>query len=160
MAQLGAIPPPLFWAFPPLGEHAKWRCEPPPPPHKRGIPAILERYPMKTGKTRRASTGNDFWELSGIRTKAYHWGQDYYIPLFSFWGIVVDNYCRKLYRMVFLGGINHCNVTIGAVLPCKERIFRMQLQYFSLCYVGFNFFNETRFSTGFYLSEYNIRVHA
>ena len=35
----------LFWAFP-LGEHAKWRCDT--PPLKRGISAILARYPMKT----------------------------------------------------------------------------------------------------------------
>ena len=32
-----------------LGEHAKWRCDtPPPPPNKRGISAILAGYPMKT----------------------------------------------------------------------------------------------------------------
>ena len=34
----------LFRAIP-LGEHAKWRCD---PPHKRGILARLARYPMKT----------------------------------------------------------------------------------------------------------------
>ena len=31
----------------PRGEHAKWRCDTP-PPLKRGISAILARYPMKT----------------------------------------------------------------------------------------------------------------
>ena len=43
--QFGAIPPPLFWAFPP------WRAcevEVQYPPLKRGISAILARYPMKT----------------------------------------------------------------------------------------------------------------
>ena len=30
----------------PLAEHAKWRCDTPPPP-KRDISAILARYPMK-----------------------------------------------------------------------------------------------------------------
>ena len=30
-----------------LGEHAKWRCDTP-PPHKRGISAILVRTPLKT----------------------------------------------------------------------------------------------------------------
>ena len=46
--QLGAIPPPHFSARFPLGEHAKWRCDTPPPPQKRGISAILARYQMKT----------------------------------------------------------------------------------------------------------------
>ena len=44
--QLGAIPPPPFSERFPLGEHAKWRCDT--PPLKRGISAILARYPMKT----------------------------------------------------------------------------------------------------------------
>ena len=33
-------PLPLFWAFPPLGEHAKWRCDTPPPPTK----GVSRRY--------------------------------------------------------------------------------------------------------------------
>ena len=37
--QLGAIPPPPFSERFPLGEHAKWRCDP--PPLERGISAIL-----------------------------------------------------------------------------------------------------------------------
>ena len=45
--QLGAIAPPSFSERFPLGEHAKWRCDTP-PPFKRGISAILARYPMKT----------------------------------------------------------------------------------------------------------------
>ena len=45
--QLGAIPPPPFLSVSPLGEHAKWRCDTPPPP-TRGISAILARYPVKT----------------------------------------------------------------------------------------------------------------
>ena len=44
--QLGAIPPPPFSERLPLGEYAKWRCDT--PPLKRGISAILARYPMKT----------------------------------------------------------------------------------------------------------------
>ena len=49
--QIGCdTPSPLSERFP-LGEHAKWRCDtPPPPPQKRGISAILARYPMKTGQ--------------------------------------------------------------------------------------------------------------
>ena len=39
-------PSPFSERFP-LGEHAKWRCDTP-PPRKRGISAILARYPMKT----------------------------------------------------------------------------------------------------------------
>ena len=42
-------PSPFSERFP-LGEHAKWRCDTPPPPRKRGISAILARYPMKKGK--------------------------------------------------------------------------------------------------------------
>ena len=38
-------PSPFSERFP-LGEHAKWRCDT--PPLKRGISAILARYPMKT----------------------------------------------------------------------------------------------------------------
>ena len=43
--KLGAIPPPPFLSIFPFGEHAKWRCD---TPLKRGISAILARYPMKT----------------------------------------------------------------------------------------------------------------
>ena len=39
-------PSPLSERFP-LGEHANWRCDTP-PPLRRGISAILARYPMKT----------------------------------------------------------------------------------------------------------------
>ena len=39
-------PAPLSERFP-LGKHAKWRCDTP-PPLKRGISAILARYPLKT----------------------------------------------------------------------------------------------------------------
>ena len=50
--QLGAMAPsPLSERFP-LGEHAKWRCESPPPPPQKGISAILARYPVKTRQTR------------------------------------------------------------------------------------------------------------
>ena len=38
-------PSPFSERFP-CGEHAKWRCDTPPP--KRGISAILAQYPMKT----------------------------------------------------------------------------------------------------------------
>ena len=40
-------PSPFSERFP-RGEHAKWRCDTPPPPPQRGISAILARYPMKT----------------------------------------------------------------------------------------------------------------
>ena len=40
-------PSPFSERFP-LGEHAKWRCDSPPPSPKRGISAILARYPVKT----------------------------------------------------------------------------------------------------------------
>ena len=44
---IGCDTPSPFSEHFPLGEHAKWRCDTPPPP-KRGIAAILARYPMKT----------------------------------------------------------------------------------------------------------------
>ena len=44
-----------------------------------------------------------------------------------------------------LGGINNCNVVIGAVLLWKERIFRLQLQFKSLCYVRIKYCNATPF---------------
>ena len=34
---------------------------------------------------------------------------------------------------------------IVAVLPLQERIFRLQLQFFSLCFVGINYCNVTPF---------------
>ena len=43
---LGCDTPSPFSEHFPLGEHAKWRCDT--PPLKRGISAILARYPMKT----------------------------------------------------------------------------------------------------------------
>ena len=45
--QLGAIPPPPFLSGFPL-EYKRSRGAIPPPPKKRGISAILARYPMKT----------------------------------------------------------------------------------------------------------------
>ena len=47
---IGCDTPPPFLSVFPIGEHAKWRCDT--PPHKRGISAILARYPMKTRKAR------------------------------------------------------------------------------------------------------------
>ena len=49
--QLGAIPPPPFLSVSTL-ESMRSGGAIPPPPHKRGISAILARYPMKTRKTR------------------------------------------------------------------------------------------------------------
>ena len=49
---LGCDTPSPFSARFPLGEHGKWRCNTPPPPHKRGISAILARYHMKWGVSR------------------------------------------------------------------------------------------------------------
>ena len=50
------------------------------------------------------------------------------------------------------GGINYCNVMVGAVLPWKARIFRLQLQFF-LLYVRMNYCNVTPFLYRFYLSR-------
>ena len=33
----------------------------------------------------------------------YHWGQNYYIPFFLFWGIIFGNSYRKLYSVMLLG---------------------------------------------------------
>ena len=33
------------------------------------------------------------------RVPVYHWGQNYYIPFFLFWGIIFGNYYRKLYSI-------------------------------------------------------------
>ena len=41
--------------------------------------------------------------------------------------------------------MNYFNVMIGAVLPWKERIFQLQLQFFSPCYVGISYCNVTPF---------------
>ena len=43
---IGCDTPSPFSEHFPLGEHAKWRCDT--PPLKRGISAILARYPLKT----------------------------------------------------------------------------------------------------------------
>ena len=64
--------------------------------------------------------------------------------LFYVLGIFFGNYYRKLYSII-LGGINYCNVTIGTVLPWKERMFWLRLQFFSPCYVGINYCNVTPF---------------
>ena len=32
-----------------------------------------------------------------LKGNNYHWGQNYYIPFFMFWGIIFGNYYRKLY---------------------------------------------------------------
>ena len=67
--------------------------------------------------------------------------------LFWFWRIICGN-CYRNFTACFLGGGGEldCNVVIGAVLPGKERIFRLQLQFFfSPCYVGVNNCNVTPF---------------
>ena len=46
--QLGAIPPPPFLSVCPLEYMRSRGAIPPPPPLKRGISAILARYPLKT----------------------------------------------------------------------------------------------------------------
>ena len=45
--RIGCDTPSPFSERFPLGEHAKWRCDTP-PSLKRGISAILARYPLKT----------------------------------------------------------------------------------------------------------------
>ena len=47
---IGCDTPPPFLSVPTPGEHAKWRCDTPPPPPKMGISSILAQYPMKTSK--------------------------------------------------------------------------------------------------------------
>ena len=39
-----------------------------------------------------------FWGRN-VHRRDYHWGQNYYIPFFLFWGIIFGNYYRKLYSM-------------------------------------------------------------
>ena len=73
----------------------------------------------------------------------YHWGQNYYIPFFAFWGIIFGNYYRNLYSMIFLGEVNYCNVMVAAVLHGKPQIIRLQLQFFSRFCVGINYCNVT-----------------
>ena len=43
------------------------------------------------------------------------------------------------------GGVNYCNVIIGAVLPWKTRIFGLELQVFSLCCAGIHWCNVAPF---------------
>ena len=54
----------------------------------------------------------------------YHWGQNYYIPFLCFGELLLETLQHDI-----LGEINYCNATIGAVLPWKERIFRLQLHF-------------------------------
>ena len=51
----------------------------------------------------------------------------------------VVNISQEALQHDILGGINYCNVMFGAVLPWKDRIFQLQLQFISPCYVGINF---------------------
>ena len=44
-------PSPFSDCFP-LEDDAKWRCDTPPPPHRRGVSAILARYPLQTRQMR------------------------------------------------------------------------------------------------------------
>ena len=37
---------------------------------------------------------------------------------------------QETLQHAILGGINFCNVRMGAVLPWKPRMFRLQLQFF------------------------------
>ena len=48
VSQHGCDTPSSFSEHVPLGEHAKWRCDNPPSLLKRGISAMLARYPLKT----------------------------------------------------------------------------------------------------------------
>ena len=87
------------------------------------------------------------------KNQAYHWGQNYYIPLLN----VLGNYFRLLLQETLQhnipGGLKYCNVTNGAVLPWKERIFRLRLQFFSRCCVGIHYCNVTPF-----LQDYLSRI--
>ena len=76
------------------------------------------------------------------RGGTYHRGRNYYIPFFV-WGNYSWQLLQETLQHDILGGITYCNVMIGAVFPWKERIFRLQLQFFSLGYVGINCCNVT-----------------
>ena len=85
-----------------------------------------------------------WWNYFCNNYKDYHWGQNHYIPfvclgeLFSV--VIAGNFTAYNFR-----GTISCNVMIGAVLPWQERIFRLQLQFFSPCYVRINYCNATPF---------------
>ena len=69
-----------------------------------------------------------FWDNSGGRFAP---GRFCSLPIFG-------NYYRKLYSsMIVLGEINYRNVMIGPVIPWKERICRLQLQFLSPCGTSF-----------------------
>ena len=74
---------------------------------------------------------------------------------FLFGGVIFGNYDR-LYSMKFLGELKCMYVRIGAVLPWKPWIFRLQLQFFSGRCVGISCCSVTLFFTGFIFSEYNM----
>ena len=64
--------------------------------------------------------------------------------------VIFGNYYSKLYSIKVL-------VRIGAVLPWKPQIFRLQLQFFSRRCVRISYCNVTPFFTGFFVfSEYNM----
>ena len=58
---------------------------------------------------------------------------------FLFWVIISVIITVNLTAKTKPGRINSCNVRIGTVLPWKERIFRLQLQFFSRRCVGMKY---------------------
>ena len=84
------------------------------------------------------------WTLFWCSLRGYHWGQNYSIPFFRF-GELFSKLLQDTLKHIISGGVDFCNVMIGAVLPWKELIFRLQLQFFSPCYVTINYRNVTPF---------------
>ena len=73
-----------------------------------------------------------------------HWGQNYYM-LFLLFGGISWQLSQDALQHKSLGGMNYCNVRIGAVLPCRTRLSWLQLQFFSLYCVGTNCCNVMPF---------------
>ena len=49
----------------------------------------------------------------------FHWGHNYYIPLFFLW--IFPVILTGILQHAILGGISFCNVTITPALPWKPR---------------------------------------
>ena len=91
----------------------------------------MEKGPKKSTKKSPAKFTRDFVRKNSprISAEAFSW---YFRHLL-----------QETLQHDILGGIHYCNAMTGAVLPWKERIFRLQLQFFSPCYVEINYCNVT-----------------
>ena len=68
----------------------------------------------------------------------YDWGQNCFHTVSFRFGEFFWKRLQETLQHEIPGGINSCNVMIGAVLLWQPRIIRLQLQFLSRCRVGMN----------------------